>query len=70
MTYTRDDIYICPSCGYFFDEKTDKPVDVSYSEMPADFALEVMQVRQSKSKCNHKPKRHKVKVRGKGFSIG
>ena len=56
MTYFRDDIYICPDCGYFFDEQTNKMVDVPYSEMPAEVALEVMQVRQGKSRCGHKPK--------------
>ena len=50
MNYIRDDIYICPGCGQFFDEKTDKLVEVAYSDMPAEFALEVMQIRQRKSK--------------------
>lgn len=68
MNYIRHDIYICPDCGFFFDDRTNKLVDVPYSDMPAEFALEVMQIRQRKSKCGHKSKVRKAKPRGKGFT--
>lgn len=67
-TYIRDDIYYCPGCGQFFDEITDKLVDVPYSEMPADFALQVMDDRQKASKGCHRQKRKRPKKdQGKGF---
>lgn len=54
MTYTRDDIYYCPGCGQFFDEATDQRVEVPYSEMPAEFALQVMNARKKRpSKSCH-----------------
>lgn len=31
--YDRPDIYFCPGCGYFFDEKTHRKVDVTLEEL-------------------------------------
>lgn len=69
ITYLRDDIYYCPGCGEFFDELTDKLVEVPYTEMPADFALEVMSVRQRPFRSCHAKRRVKrVKKTWRGFA--
>ncbi len=68
MEYIRDDIYFCEGCGQFFDIETDKLVEVPYWEMPAQWALTVMEIRKRKIKPCHVAKRSKaVKVKGKGF---
>lgn len=71
MSYLRDDIYICPECGQFFDCLSDVLVEVPYSEMPADFAIEVMSIRKKPSACRHKVRRSKKSKpgKGKGFSV-
>lgn len=46
VRYTRDDIYYCDCCGFFYDRITDKLVHVGLEELPAVFALEVMADRQ------------------------
>jgi hypothetical protein len=38
----RNDIYLCSCCLSFYNELTGKHVDVPYSEMPADLAVELM----------------------------
>lgn len=45
MEYIRDDIYLCLDCYNFHDAKTHEIVDVPYSEMPADLAIELMKRR-------------------------
>jgi len=69
VDYIRDDIYYCPGCGRFFDELTDKLVEVPYTEMPADFALQVMSDRQQPFKPCHTRRRRKAQRKpGKGFA--
>jgi hypothetical protein len=67
MKYTRPDIYLCECCGQFFDMITDKPVHVSYEEMPAEVAIKVMLLRQgveaSMRQRDHRPKRIKTRKR-------
>lgn len=70
MSYIRDDIYYCSGCGQFFDNKTDRQVEVSYTEMPADFALEVMKDRQNVSKACHTQKRAKKRSRPQNRGFG
>ena len=65
--YIRDDIYYCKGCGQFFDLVTDKLIEVPYSEMPADFALRVMNDRQQPFKPCHTRRRGKAKKTAKGF---
>lgn len=57
--YLRDDIYFCDCCAQFFDIKIDQPVDVPYSEMPAEFAVDLMQYRATLGNKQHKKKRKK-----------
>jgi len=61
--YQRDDIYYCECCGEFHDTETDKRIDVPLHELPADFALLVMEHRQSIGNRKHKTvvKRRKQK---------
>lgn len=69
LGYIREDIYYCSGCAQFFDELTDKLVEVSYKEMPTDFAEQVKRDRQRKSKCGHsrrKPKWKKPPANGFG----
>jgi hypothetical protein len=69
VTYLRDDIYYCSGCGEFFDDLTNKLVDVPYSEMPADFALEVMKVRQRQFRiCHIKRRSAQPRRKPKGFA--
>lgn len=44
--YVRDDIYLCADCGKFHSLADDSVVDVPYSEMPAQVAINVMSYRQ------------------------
>lgn len=70
MTYMRDDIYYCPDCGQFFDEQTQKLIEVLYTEMPTDFAGRVMQDRKNPSnKCHSQQRRRKgSNAKSKGFA--
>ena len=69
ITYLRDDIYYCPGCGEFFDEVTDKLVDVPYTEIPADFALEVMATRKRPFRsCHVRRGVKRVKKTWRGFA--
>lgn len=70
MSYIRNDIYYCRGCGQFFDDLTDKLVEVSYTEMPAEFALEVMKDRQKASKVCHSQKRAKRRSRPQNRGFG
>ncbi len=64
--YNREDIYFCLSCGQFHDSETDEPVVISYTDMPADFALAVMYHRQ----WLHNKKSNRRKTgKGKGFGV-
>lgn len=53
MEINRIDIYYCSNCGYFFDRETDKLFDVSYTEIPAEFALKVMSDRSVRFRTCH-----------------
>jgi hypothetical protein len=46
----RADLYYCECCGEFYDRQTHVTVNVPLSEIPADFALEVMAARQKSYK--------------------
>ncbi len=65
--YLRNDIYFCECCAQFFDCMTDEVVDVKYTEMPADFALELMLYRQwleqNKRQSKHKRQRKSYRYR-------
>lgn len=72
-TYQRDDIYYCECCGLFHSSETDQPVDVPLHELPADFALLVMQHRQTITNPRHRTvtRRRRPKQRkGNGFGRG
>jgi hypothetical protein len=45
--YLREDVYFCYGCGFFHERESAKKVDIPYTDMPADFALHVMDVRQN-----------------------
>jgi hypothetical protein len=40
--YIRDDIYLCNCCYQFFNVNTRQRVDVPYTEMPAELAMQLM----------------------------
>lgn len=66
--YIRNDIYYCSDCGQFYKELTDQQVEVPYSEMPAEFALKVMNHRKRPSnRCHGIKRKPKPKQQGKGF---
>lgn len=44
--YNRDDIYYCGCCGLFYNSKTHVSEAIKYTDMPAEFALQVMYDRQ------------------------
>ncbi len=70
MNYIRNDIYYCKGCGQFFDELTDEQVEIAYSEMPADFAIQVMSDRQlSRGFCHPRWRKRKPKKTWKGFGL-
>jgi hypothetical protein len=52
--YKKADIYYCECCGEFYDRQTHATVKVPLSEIPADFALEVMAARQKSYKGRKK----------------
>jgi hypothetical protein len=64
VQYFRNDIYLCCCCLEFKDNETNEIVDVPYSEMPAELALELM-TRRSGVLYRH-PKM-KQKKQHKGF---
>lgn len=69
----RDDIYVCPCCGWFFDNETNKPVEVDLNEFPdADFRESVLEARRRArkegSQCGYKPKSKKAKAAKRGFA--
>jgi hypothetical protein len=53
METNRSELYYCSGCGYFFDTKENKIFDIAYTEMSADFALQVMSDRQRKFRTCH-----------------
>lgn len=55
--YVRNDVYFCECCGKFYDCVTNDLVDVKYTEMPADMAINLMQYRQFLETLWRKPKR-------------
>jgi hypothetical protein len=69
MAYIREDIYYCSGCGQFFDELTDKRLEISYAEMPAEFAIQVMSDRQmSRGFCHPRWRNRKPRKTGRGFT--
>lgn len=68
ITYIREDIYYCKGCGHFFDIKSNELVNILYSEMPASFALKVMNDRQRPFRPCHARRRAKSKKTPRGFS--
>jgi hypothetical protein len=57
--YERDDIYLCCCCHQFFNMKTHEKVNVSYTEMPAELAMELMISRAGLSNKKVK-KKHRI----------
>ena len=55
--YVRDDVYYCECCGKFYNRKTHLTVDIPLTDLPADFAIEVMVDRQNS--IAGRRKRHK-----------
>jgi hypothetical protein len=53
MESNRTDIYYCPNCGYFFDRETGNLFDIAYTEMPAEFAIQVMSDRSIRFRVCH-----------------
>lgn len=62
--YERNDIYYCSCCGLFYDSLTHQTVNVPYTEMPAEMALQVMYDRGLISQMRARRKRT---GKGKGF---
>lgn len=66
MQYMRDDIYFCEGCGEFYDIETDRLVEIPYWEIPAQFALTVMEIRKRQVNPCHIAKRAKAtRIKGK-----
>lgn len=66
--YIREDIYYCSKCGHFYDIKTDRLVDVPYTEMTAEFAMKVMRDRQVPFRpCHARNRARKARKTDKGF---
>ncbi len=65
MESNRNDIYYCAGCGYFFDIETSDLFEISYTEMPATFALQVMNDRQVKARTCHMKARKKLYIKPK-----
>lgn len=63
--YMRDDIYYCECCGAFYDRQTHEVVHIGLHEIPADFALEVMQDRQQNAM---KKQQREQRKRSRGFA--
>jgi hypothetical protein len=64
--YNEADLYYCECCGEFYDRKTHVSVNVPLSEIPADFALEVMAARQKSYKGRQKKRTAPKKTKGFG----
>jgi hypothetical protein len=60
METNRAELCYCPGCGYFFDTKENKILDIAYTEMSANFALQVMSDRQKKLRPCHLSYRNKL----------
>jgi hypothetical protein len=60
METNRAELWYCAGCGYFFDTKENKILDIAYTEMSADFALQVMSNRQKKFRPCHITYRNKL----------
>lgn len=67
MESNRNDIYYCENCGYFFDVATEDLFEISYTEMPADFALQVMNDRQAKTRTCHMKARRKLYIKPRNY---
>jgi hypothetical protein len=57
--YKRDDIYLCGCCHQFFNLKTHEKVDVPYTDMPAELAMELM-INRAVLSNNKGKKKHRV----------
>jgi hypothetical protein len=61
MRYRINKAYYCSDCGLFYSRSSHLLVEVPYTEMPAEFALKVMEDRQKTFKpCYPKYKVHKL----------
>lgn len=60
METNRAELCYCNGCGYFFDPKENKILDIAYTEISADFALQVMSDRQKKFRLCHITYRNKL----------
>lgn len=65
--YIRDDIYYCSCCGDFYNRYTHLRMEVPYTQMPADFALKVMEDRQKLSDKAQARRKDKQDRKAKGF---
>jgi hypothetical protein len=54
QNYNDADFYYCECCGEFYNRQTHLTVNVPLTEIPADFALEVMAHRQKSYKGRQK----------------
>lgn len=68
MDYLPDGTCLCVGCGYFFDMLTGNIVDVKLSDIDAELALEVLDIRKQPQCFCHVRKCAKVtRIKGKGF---
>lgn len=67
METNRTDVYYCPSCGYFFDKITDNIFHIAYTEMSAQFALQVMNDRQNRVRVCHMKARKNLHIKAKNL---
>jgi hypothetical protein len=59
--YSNIDIYYCNGCGQFFNE-LGRVIEIPYTEMPARFAIQVMDDRQKLvGWCHPRWRRRKAK---------
>jgi hypothetical protein len=58
--YGSIDIYYCSECGQFFDELA-RVIDIPYTEMPAKFAIQVMEDRLKQGWCHPRWRKRKLK---------
>ncbi len=60
--YSSIKIYYCNECGQFFNE-LGRVIDIPYTEMPASFAIQVMDDRQkSVAWCHPRWRKRKTKA--------
>jgi hypothetical protein len=62
METNRAELCYCSGCGYFFDTKENKIFPIAYTEMSADFALQVMSDRQKVIRTCHMQYRKNIRM--------